>query len=66
MKRTPMTREEADAIIEKSKSEPPLELEKNDLKAMIMAAFIVFIPFILALTVPLYLLYWFIFNVWGA
>jgi len=45
-----MTRKEADEIIERSKDEAPLELEKGDLKAIILAAIIVFVPFILILT----------------
>jgi len=64
-KRPKMTREEADAIIERSKTEEPLELEKGDIKAMILAAFIVFLPFVLAFSGALGLLYWFIFHVWA-
>ncbi|MCL2363904.1 MAG: hypothetical protein FWC71_04490 [Defluviitaleaceae bacterium] len=44
-----MTREEANEIIERSKEEEPLELEKGDLKAIILAAIIVFVPFVLIL-----------------
>jgi hypothetical protein len=65
-KRPKMTAEEADAIIEKSRTEEPLQLEKGDIKAMILAAFIVFLPVILAVSGALGLLYWFIFYVWGA
>jgi len=65
MKRSRMTREEANAIIEKSKTEAPLELEENDLKAMIIAAIVVFAPFVLAFAGVFYFLYWFIFNVWA-
>jgi len=65
LKRPKMTRAEADAIIEKSKSEAPLELEKGDIKAMILAAIIVFLPFILVFSGVLGLLWWFIFHVWG-
>jgi len=65
MKRPKMTNEEMNAILEKAKTEPPLELEKGDLKAMIIAAFIVFFPFILVFAGTLIFLYWFIFNVWG-
>jgi len=61
-----MTREEADAIIERAKTEAPLELEKGDLKAMMLAAFIVFVPFLLAFVGAFVLLYLFIFRVWGA
>ena len=65
-KRSPQViRDEADAIIERAKTEPPLELEKGDLKAMFLAGLVVFVPFLLALIVPILLLYWFIFNVWG-
>ena len=64
-KRPRMTRAEADAIIERSKTEEPLDLEKGDLKAMILAAFIVFLPFVLGISGAFAFLYWFIFNVWG-
>ena len=60
-----MTREEADAIIERAKTEEPLELEKGDLKAMLLAAIIVFVPFILLFVGAFALLWWFIFRVWG-
>ena len=63
-KRNKMTRAKANAIIEKSRDEAPLELEKNDIKAMIIAGLIVFVPFVLVLTGALYFVYWFIFNVW--
>ena len=59
-----MTSEEADAIIERSKTEPPLELEKGDIPAMILAGIIVFFPVVLAIGGTLAFLYWFIFNVW--
>jgi len=61
LKRRKMTREEADAIIERSKSEAPLELEKGDLKAMILAALIVFVPFIMAFVVVFGLFWWLFF-----
>jgi len=61
MKRPRMTSEEAAQIMEKAKTEAPLELEKGDIKAMIIAATIVFMPFILVFCGVLYLLYWFIF-----
>jgi len=64
-KRKRMTREEADAIIERSKKEAPLELEKGDLKAMFIAAIIVFLPFILFFAGTMGLLWWLIFRVWG-
>jgi hypothetical protein len=63
-KRT-MTRKEADAIIERSKTEEPLEMEKGDLKAIMIAAFMVFAPFVIAFGGALWLLYLFIFNVWA-
>ena len=65
IKRPRMTRKEADAIIEKSRSEPSLELEKGDIKAMIIAGIVVFLPFVLAFAGALGFLYWFIFFVWG-
>jgi len=65
MKRNQMTREKANAILERTKTEAPLELEKNDLKAMILAAIIVFTPFVLIFAGALYFVWWFIFNVWG-
>ena len=65
MKRPRMTWKEAGEIIKKSKTEEPLELEKNDLKAIILAALIVFIPFLLMFIVPFALLLLFIFNIWG-
>ena len=65
MKKNRMTRERADEIIEKSKSEPPLELEKGDLPAILLAAFITFTPFILVLGGAMWFVYWFIFNVWA-
>jgi len=65
LKRPRMTREEADAIIERSKSEPPLDLERGDLTAMILAAIIVFLPFILFISGAMGLLWWLIFRVWG-
>ncbi|MCL2603182.1 MAG: hypothetical protein FWD90_01730 [Defluviitaleaceae bacterium] len=60
-----MTREQADAIIEKSRTEEPLELEKGDLPAMIIAAFVVFFPFVLVFCGILGFIYWFIFHVWA-
>jgi len=65
LKRKKMTREEADAIMERAKTEAPLELEKGDLKAMFLAALIVFVPFILLLGGAMIFLWWFIFHVWG-
>ena len=60
-----MTREEMDAIVERSKAEKPLELEKGDRLAMVMAAFIVFVPVVLAIVGALVGVWWFIFYVWG-
>ena len=65
-KRPKMTREEADAIIERSKTEEPLELEKGDLLAIILAAFKVFLPFVLGMGGSLMLIWWLIFNVWAS
>ena len=64
-KRRKMTRAEMDAIIEKSKTEKPLELEKGDRLAMFMAALIVFVPVVLALVGALVFVWWFVFHVWG-
>jgi len=64
-KRRKMSRAEMDAIIEKSKTEKSLELEKGDKLAMVMAAFIVFVPVVIALVGVLGLAWWFIFYVWG-
>jgi len=61
-----MTRAQADAILERTKNEEPLELEKNDLLAIIMAAFAVFVPFILILAGIMIGAWWFITMVWGA
>ena len=63
-KRRKMTREEADAIIERSKTEEPLELEKGDRLAMFIAAVIVFAPVVLAIVGVLALSWWIIFHVW--
>jgi len=60
-----MTLEEANAIMEKAKTEEPLELEKGDLKAMILAAFIVFMPFVLLIGGGIGLLWWVFFHVLG-
>jgi len=54
------TREDADAIIERAKTEAPLELEKGDLPAMFIAAFLVFAPFVLAFA-AVFVIVWFIF-----
>ena len=56
------TREDADAIIERSKTEAPLELEKGDLPAMLIAAFMVFAPFVLAFGGVFVLLWFLIFG----
>jgi hypothetical protein len=64
-KRPRMTVEEADAIIAKSRDEAPLELEKNDIKAIIIAGLIVFVPFVLIFGGALYFVYWFIVNIWA-
>ena len=64
LKRPKMTREEANAIIERSKTEEPLNLEKGDLLAMVLAAIKVFLPFVLAIGGSLIFLWWLIFHVW--
>ena len=64
-KRHRMTRAEANDIIEKAKTEAPLELEKGDLLAMIIAAFVVFAPVLLAIIGSLVGVWWFIFYVWA-
>ena len=60
-----MTHEAADAIMEKAKTEKPLELERGDLGAMILAAIIVYVPFLLLFGGALGFVWWFIFYVWG-
>jgi len=60
-----MTLAEADAIIERSKTEPPLELEKGDLKAIFLAAIIVFVPFLLVFFGALVFLFWLFLRVAG-
>ena len=66
LKRSKLTREEADAIIKKAEDEEPLELEKGDLKAIILATIIVFVPFLLAIGGGMLLLWLFIFRVWAS
>ena len=61
-----ITKEEADAIIEKAKSEEPLELEKGDMLAMVLAAFRVFLPFVLLLGGSMFLVWWFITRIWAS
>jgi len=63
--RRKFTRKDADEIIERAKTEEPLELEKGDIPAMILAALMVFLPFVLALGGAMILLWFFIFFVWG-
>jgi hypothetical protein len=60
-----MSNAEMDAIIERSKTEEPLELEKGDITAMLIAGFVVFMPVVLAIGGTLAFLYWFFFNVWA-
>ena len=64
-RRKRMTRAEANAVIEKAKYEAPLELEKGDIPAMILAALIVFVPFILVIAGTLGLIWFLIFVVIG-
>jgi hypothetical protein len=65
-KRKRMTREEADAIIERAKTESPLELEKGDKLAMFFAALIVFVPFVLVFCGILVFAWFFLFRIIGA
>jgi len=60
-----MTRQEADAILERARHEEPLELEKGDMTAIILAAFKVFIPIILLFAGGMALLMWLILGVWA-
>ena len=64
-KRKRMTREESKAILERAKSEEPLELEKGDLPAIILAALMVFLPFILIFSGAVLLVMWLFFNLGG-
>lgn len=59
------TREDADAILERAKTEAPLDLEKGDIPAMFIAAVRVFLPFVLAICGTLLLVWFFIFYIWG-
>ena len=45
-------------VLEETKTQAPLELEKNDLKAIIIAAFIVIFPILLVFVGVVALLYW--------
>ena len=51
-------RAEAEKTLNRVKNEDELDLEKGDLKAIIIAAFITFVPVLLVFIVPLLLLYW--------
>ena len=64
-KKRGMTKAQANAIIERSKTEAPLELEKGDMPAIILAAFAVFGPFVLGFGGALFLMYLFITALWG-
>jgi len=61
-----MTREEANAILERTKTEEPLELEKGDLFAILLAAAKTFVPVILVFCLSMLLLWWLIFHVWAS
>jgi len=63
-KRPRMTREEANAIIERAKTEDPLELEKGDKFAIYLAALRIFVPFVAALAGSVFVLWWLVFHVW--
>ena len=64
-KRRRMTAAEADAIWERTRGEEPLELEKNDLRAIILASLAVFVPFVLAFSGLLFFVWVFIIFIWG-
>lgn len=44
--------------LERAQNEAPLELERGDLKAIIIAALLAFIPIIVGLGGMMFLLYW--------
>ena len=58
MEKRRLTREKADAIIERAKTEEPLELEKGDKLAMLFAGLLVFVPFALVLAGAMLLVMW--------
>ena len=45
-------------ILERTKEEPALELEKGDLKAIIIAAFLVLFPVLLVFVGALFFVFW--------
>ena len=49
---------DADKILAKTKEEPPLELEKGDLKAIFIAAMLVLFPILLAFIGALLFIFW--------
>lgn len=51
-------KQNVDAILEKTKNEPELDLEKGDLKAIIIAAFLVLTPVLLIFIGAIGLVYW--------
>ncbi|MDR2168420.1 MAG: hypothetical protein LBE35_11330 [Clostridiales bacterium] len=59
-KKRGLSREEQNAILERAKTEEPLELEKGDLLAIMLAAVRVFLPFVLAMAGVLLLVYFLI------
>ena len=59
------TSQDMDDILERAKTEEPLELEKGDKLAMFIAAVIVFLPAVLAIAGAMLLAWWFIFFVWA-
>ncbi|MCL2752917.1 MAG: hypothetical protein FWE44_02065 [Defluviitaleaceae bacterium] len=61
-----MTRQEANEILERAKKEEPLELEKGDMTAIILAALKVFVPFILLFAGAMLLIWWLIMFVWAS
>jgi len=49
---------DADGIIERTKNEPELELEKGDLKAIIIAAMVVMLPALVVFVSVVLFVYW--------
>jgi len=61
-----MTREQANEILERAKTEEPLDLEKGDMMAIILAALKVFVPFILLFAGAILFVWWLIVFVWAS
>ncbi|MCL2168851.1 MAG: hypothetical protein FWB74_02360 [Defluviitaleaceae bacterium] len=60
-----LSREDQNAILERARTEEPLELEKGDMLAIILAAFKVFLPFVLGIAGFLILIAW-LFMLWAS